>query len=353
MPQDILRLYGEQVIPLSKVVKEFCLKQGNLKETAVFQQLVYGRQIWKELYRKTMWLNRTAVICLNKENTFRLPEDCERLLNVSVRDCNGHIQPLTCDPSLNTINIICCKPKCSCDRCHGEDTLCAAVDSVTYTTEMVTIQDVEYTMETWIRYDNGAIQQQQKVPVLNASTNEVEYTTNITTICNVETTEKGCIKATTTNMDLLRRHCGCGNFAPENCGVFFDWRRINTRLIPQIYNYYGYWNVNAEDRNIVHVFRHDTTHHWHHDPNKIQKVIVSYQTNGEIPGEEILVPEYAQFAIDMGIIWLQRLYNNRASATDKETSKNEWRAAKRGVNQHLNPIRMEIISKMQTNKPLW
>lgn len=353
-----MRVYGEEVIPLSKLVKEFCLKQGNMKETAVFQQLVYARWAWKELFRRNIWGIKNAVINVDcKKHTFCLPEDCERLINISVKDHSGKIQPLTCDPSLSTVEILCVKPACSCPNCKGNDTLCGLIDTVSYTTEMVTIQGQEYPLQTWTRYNgNGAIQIQQSIPSLQAGTSQVIYTTEISTVCNVEVTEEGCIRATDSNMELFRTYCGCGNIPDQKCGIPFNrfWRSVD--LIPQPYNYFGYWNYNAEDRNIIHIFRHENGNVRHHDHNRhegIYQVIVSYQTNGDTTGEEILVPQYAQHAMDAGMIWQQIFFNNRASSGNKQFAWEQWLGAKVLVNRHLNPIRLEILEKLQTELKRW
>lgn len=353
----MLRIYGEQVVPLSKHVKEFCLKQGNMKETNLFQQLVYARWAWKELFRRSIWEVKNQVVDVDcKNHTLRLPSDCERLINISVIDKRGKLQPLTCDPGLSTIRINCIQPKCSCDKCHGEDTLCGAIDAaVTYTTETVIIQGSPYTMETWTRYSNGAIQKEIKTPSYNTATDSIVYNEEITTLCNVEVTDKGCIKRTASNMELLRDYCGCGNFDADQTGVYYGaWYNPSLRdLIPQSFNNYGYWNVNAADRNIIHIFRHDDANKHPHEVFGIDKAVISYQTNGEEEGQEIMIPEYAQFAIDMGIMWQQKLYNPRAGTGDKQYAQEQWRAACRKVNQHLNPIRMDDIMKLQTHMRRW
>ncbi len=351
----MLRLNGVEVVPLSKVVKEFALKQGNMKEMAVFQQLVYARWAYKELFRRNLWSIRNAVLHVDcRTHTITLPEDCERVVNISVIDHMGKLQPLTCDPSISTVKIDCVKPGCSCTNCRGHGTLCGAVDSVSYTTEDVDIQGTVYVKKTWTRYDgNGAIQRQEEIPTFNTSDSTVTYTTTITTICNVEITDKGCIKATDTNMQLLRTWCGCGNFPDHECGVGFNWLWRSNDLIPQPYNYYGYWNTNAEESNIIHIFRHENALHRLHERNGIYKIILSYQTNGETPGEEILVPEFAVFALQMGIMWQQKLFNPRASSIDKKEAKIEWLASRVLVNKHLNPIRLEVLAKLQTNLRRW
>lgn len=351
----MLRLHGEEVIPLSKLVKEFCLKQGNMKEANVFQQLVYAREIWKELFRKCIWGIRNVVLTVDCErNTIERPIDCERIINISVIDHRGKLQPLSCDPGISTVEIECIKVNCSCNNCNGQGTLCGAAEAgVSYTTEVVTIQGNPYNLETWTRYSQGAIQQEQKVPSLQAGTSNVVYNTVFSTLCNIETTDKGCIKPTNTNMELLRDYCGCGNFPESQSGISRDWYRGYENLIPQQYNYYGYWNQNAADASIIHIFRHDSNHHDRHNRNRIEKVVVSYQTNGEDPGAEILIPQFAKFAIDMGIMWYQKVYNPRATETEKEGTLNRWRMAKLNVNKHLNPIRMEDIEKLQTQARRW
>lgn len=354
----MLTLNGEQVIPLSKLVKEFCLKQGNMKETAVFQQLVYARWAWKELFRKYIWELKNKVLEVDCTNhTIKLPSDCERLVNIYVIDNQRKLQPLTCDPGISTVEINCIVPKCSCGNCSGNGTLCAAAEAgVTYTTEDVIIQDQTYLLETWVRYNgNGAIQQQQKIPVLDSQTNTVGYTTEISTLCNIEVTDKGCIRPTPSNMQLLNSYCGCNYYPEQTVGYARGWLRTEG-LIPQPYNYYGYWNVNANDSSTIHIYRNDNGINTNNDSpqrNVINKVIITYQTNGEIPGDEILIPQYAQMAIDAGMMWQQKFYNNRASIADKDFAKREWQAARLDVNKHLNPIRMEDLAKLQSQLRQW
>ncbi len=216
---------------------------------------------------------------------------------------------------------------------------------------------LQYCILYRIRYNgSGGIQQEQSIPTWNSATGTVVYNTEITTLCNVEVTEKGCIKITPQNMELLRSHCGCDSFPEQNEGLCHSWYR-KSGLIPQPYNYYGYWNVNAADRSIIHIFRFDNGHvnRNFNSPfrNNINQVIVSYQTNGETPGDEIMVPQYAQMAMEAGIMWQQKFYNNRVSPNDKAAAKIEWQAARLDVNKHLNPIRMEDIAKLQTQARRW
>lgn len=352
-----LSLNGEAVMTLTDLVDDFCLAQGNMRESTILAQYRHARWAWKELFRKTLWIQKNQVLDINcEDHTIVLPKDCDRLINIYVLDRQKKLQPLTCDPSISTVEITCIKTKCSCNTCNGQGTLCAAAESgITYSTETITIQGQQYTQETWVRYLGGAIQQQQKIPTLTTN-NVVEYITNVSTICNIEVTDRGCIKPTPENMELLRNYCGCDTYPENQTGRRCDWYR-NTDLIPQPYNYWGYWNVNAADSSIIHIFRHQDGYNDNHfnssEGNVIDKVIVSYQTNGESPGQEILIPEYAVQAVQLGIMHQQKLFNTRESAGNKEYALQQWLRAKLDVNKYLNPIRLEDLAKLQTQLRRW
>lgn len=355
--------HGTAVMTLSDLVDDFCLAQGNMRESLILQQYRHARWAWKELFRTTLWEIKKAVLCVDcKDHSIRLPDDCERVYTISVVDCHGKIHPLGFNTDWNTAKIKCIKNKCSCQKCDGVDTLCAAIDSITAATETVTIHGVDYTKTILTRYDgSGAVQTQETVPVWDVNSNTVIYQTNVKTVCNVETTTKGCIKATRANMDLLRESCGCGNFFGNWSELGQTWGNYNAyrELIPAVYNYFGEWNYNAEDRQIVHIFGCGTRHFGHNDQQEaewrsnIRQVIVDYQTNGEIPNSEILVPEYAVEAVQIGMAYRQKYLNVRVRESEKEEARMAWSREKTRVAKYLNPMTMDVVSKLQTNPRLW
>lgn len=362
----MLRQYGVEVKTLSEIVRSLALKQGNDKSVYFIRNLVIAAEVWKELFRRTIWEIKTVVLNVcPKKGTITIPNDCERLVNISVIDKYNRIKPLSYNPNINTAEILCQKNKCSCNKCHGENTLCGAVDNITRTTENVEIQGEEYTKTTWIRYDgSGAIQKQEEIPTLDQKTGTVVMQTNVQTICNVEVNSDGCILPTAPNIEAFTTYCGFGavinnGWDNRHCG----WQTNAYReLIPASYNFFGSWNWNAASRDIIHIFhsgRRNCTFinepgqcNQNGEENEITKVIVSYQTNGETPGEEILIPQYAQYAIEMGIIWRQKKYNPRDGDKD-ESALRSWRREVQKVNAHLNPIRMDDMIKLQTQPRYW
>jgi hypothetical protein len=358
MSDQNLRQFGEAVIPLGKAVRSFSLEQGNLKEVMFLKNLQHAIWVYKDIFRTTMWAVKTvAVECLD-HHTLRLPGDCERLVNISVVDHRGKQHPLTCDPDLNTAKFN-CNHKCSCKKCNGQNTLCAMLDDVTTTYTPVVIQGVTYQQTTSIRADSaGNIQQWTNTPVLQAGTTSVQYIQETTTICNVEVDDKGCIMATAPNMEALMGYFGLGLYDP-GCESY-GWldNSAYRELIPANYNFWGYYNRNAADPDIIHIFRNDYKPHHHQEggfwekEERIGTVLVTYQTNGETPGEEVLVPEYAYDCLISGIIYRQHKLNPRDGDRGNEFYR-MYRAEKMAMMRHQNPVRMDDLEKLQTRLRRW
>lgn len=364
--QDLTQ-YGQSVMTLTDLVDDFCLAQGNLRESVITAQYRHARWAWKDLFRTTLWYIRKAVLCVNcRDHSIKLPADCERVINISVVDECGKLHPIGFNTDWNTAKITCLKVNCTCGSCKGHDTLCAAIDSIQVVTETVIINSQPYTKTTWTRYNGqGAVQTQEKIPAWDVVTSTVVYNTVVKTLCNVETTENGCIKATQANMDTLRNTCGCGNFIDEWSAWGFGWgnQNLNRQLIPAPYNYWGEWNYNAQDRTIIHIFgnaRQGALHFNNKTENEeqqwrggLKQVILDYQTNGETPDTEILVPQYAVEAVQTGMFWRQKKLNPRISAGERQAAKMEYEAERTAVAKYLNPILLDNIAKLQANTRLW
>lgn len=355
------RQFGHAVMTLSDMVDDFCLAQGNMRQSNILAQYRHARWAWKDFFKTTQWNIRKAVLELDcHSHTVKLPDDCERLLVISVVDCYGKLHALGFNTDFNTAEIRCLKsPRCSCGTCNGQDTICAAIDTIGAVTETIIIHGQPYTQTTLTRYDgSGAVQTQTTTPAWDTATSTVVYNTTVKTICNVETTDRGCIKATQPNMDLLRDFCGCGNFENEWNSVGRSWSSAYREVIPTSYNYWGEWNFNAADNQIVHIFS-GCKHFGHTDEQEqawqgsIRQVIIDYQTNGETPGTEILIPEYAVPAVQVGMVYQQKFLGPRTSEADKRMAKAAYMQAKVDVAKYLNPIMLENIGKLQTNQRLW
>lgn len=355
--------YGVQVMYISELVRKFSLKQGNTKAINFIRNLEFASWAWKELFRKSIWEIKAVVVKVDKHGNIRIPDDCERLVNISVVDRFGKLQPLSYNPNLSTVEVLCQKNQCSCNHCKGQNTLCGAVENLTATIEEIVIDGNTYPKVTYIKADKcGDIIKEEHIPVWDANAEDVTTIIKNTFLCNVEVTEHGCIRATAPNILALQDFCGI-NGAFLNNGWIGSGNAYRS-LIPAPYNYYGQWNWNAACRDIIHIFRSRKNNctfinepNACHDQcgteqNDIDQVILSYQTIGVNQGEEILIPQYAEMAINAGMLYQQAFFNPRDG--DKNGSMLQaFRREKRGVERHLNPIRMDDIIKIQTNPHLW
>ena len=359
-----LRQYGVAVMTLSDMVDDFCLAQGNIQERAILAQFRHARWSWKDLFRTTLWNIRKAVLCVDcKTGTIKLPNDCDRLLAISVVDCFGKLHPLGFNSDWNTAQIACVKSTCSCNKCEGKDTLCGAIDSIRMETETVNIKGKDYTKTTLTRYDgSGAVQKEYKIPAWDEGSASVVFNTLVETICSVDVTATGCIAATSDNMVKLRDHCGCGTFLDQwkALGIGWEFNGRYRELAPTPYNYWGEFNFNAADENIVHIFGGAGMLHFGHNDHQehewrqsIRKVVLDYQTNGETPNTEILIPDYAVNAVQVGMIYQQKFLNPRVGEDEKLKAEFAFNRAKLKVAKHLNPIKLEQIVAMQTLPRRW
>ena len=342
-------------MPLHKVIKNFCAMQGNEKESYFTKMAIYAKWAWRDLYVNTIFDYRTVIMNVCPPDfTIRIPDDCERVFNVSIIDKHNRKHPLSLNTNINTAKLLCPTVKCSC-QCGGQDTLCSVIDTLTTTTQTVMIEGSPYTWTTWMNYDrDGSIQQVDQIPALDTLTNTVVYTKYYKTICNVEVTDKGCIKPTDSNKELLRNFLGGDLFGDIQ-------RSVTHQIIPASYNDYGYWNWDAACGDIIHIFGHPDWRHNHpqydnefkYYESSIHQVMLTYQTNGQTPDTEILVPEYGVEALNMGIIHRQKVYGMRVSSAEKEQALQDYRREKSAVYRYLNSLRIDDIRKLQAVPIVW
>jgi hypothetical protein len=366
----MLRQYGQEVHYLSDYVRKFNLKQGNVKGIAFIRTMEFASMIWKLLFRKSIWEIKTQVLTVDREtNTITIPEGCERLINLSVIDKYGKLHPLTYNPDISTVNTLCQQNKCSCTTCGGVGTLCEAMDNITAINEDVVINGETYQKTTYMRGDGCTIQREEHVPAWDSATSEVVYVTNRQWVCDIEVSDKGCILPTAPNILALQTYCGYNGSCLNNgynvnssgygYGGFVNPYR---GVAPVSYNFFGYFNWDAASRSIIHIFRTSSNIYLNNRAkceedcrgieNEIVKVIISYQTNGSTPGEEILIPEYCVMAMDAGILWQQAVFNSQDG--DRSRKKEYYfNSQKMDLNKYLNPIRIDDVKKVQTNLRPW
>lgn len=359
---DELVLHGVRMLTLTNLVRKYLTKAGNLKQSALIANLLLAQDAYRALYCTTIYVPKKTVIDVNDDGTFKLPDEREKLLGIFVVDALGKEQELTLNPYYNTVDAKCSTSSCSCGTCKGNNTLCAAIDAITRTTETITIHDVDYTQTTWVKNDcEGNIQQAIETPYWDTVSGSVIFKTEYSTICTVTVNENGCIQYTAPNIAIFRAYFGY-SFNLGYCATSPSLRE----LIPVSPNNYGYYNFNAADPDIVHVFRRKNngpptsnvfnpiTQTTETVQNDIRQVIVSCQTSGTAPGAEILVPEYAVPAIEGHMMWQTELRNpNKRTRSSVDLLKQNWYVTKDDVRKYLFKISMRDMALLQTQPRLW
>ena len=356
---DTLTQYGTTVIPLTDFVRQYLIGRGDVKMKGMARTLILAQKAYRDLFRTTLWEPKCMVLKLNEDDTIQLPDYCEKVINISVVDALGKWQTLSLDPYWNTVDIKCTSSSCSCTSCNGTDSLCGALDAITATTKGILIGDGEYTQTTWLRKNGCSIEKAIKTPYWDPEKEEVVYRMSYETVCTVEVNDKGCITYTSSNISALQ----------ENFGYWFNYGYLQgsstlRELIPTTPNNYGTYNYNASNKSIIHIFRpkrNISTQQFYNAfsqtqetlYNNIDQVIVQYMPNGDTPGAEILIPQYAQSAMEAYIMYdTERLRPNNAPARVEYYLQN-FRREKKKMNDYLYPIRMIDIALMQTIAKRW
>lgn len=353
-------LYGVPVMTLSDIVTELNIEQGNLGQNHFVSTMVSAKWAWKDILWNVAWSVAEKQITV-VDNKITLPSDMVRLVNISVMDKCGKLQPLGHNPNINTLELVCAKTSCSCSSCDGKGTLCGAIDNITVTEEDVVIDGSTYTKTTTTRSDQGGIYRIISMPALNdADPPSVEYVEVREFVCALETDSNGCIKYTEPNRRSLMEHCGCwlpltGSYVYPNLGEpcagpypYSDRgdsnKRDCQRTVPETRNEYGYYNWDAVAGDVIHL-----------KSVTASSVIVAYQTSGESINSEMLVPETAVDAVKFGIIYRQRAFApaNVVGRAEKYGARVDYERAKDELWKFRNPIRMDEFIKTQTTMPKW
>lgn len=366
---------GKAMISLGDLVDNFCLEQGNMREAFITKILLHAKWTWKDIFRTSIMGSRTQVFTHHGHGKIKLPDNCERVYNVSVVDHCGIMHPLTFDPDYNTTEIR-CNQTCSCTNCNGQNSLCGAVDNLTATQTFKLYYPpapappgpgVSLPTTTWVITNAcGDVQTVTKypVPLWNGTffVKVQSWETVSQTVCNLDVDSNGCIRPTEANIAMMGQYLSDYGFNPGSYDGF-AYRGPDTyhrELLGPQYNYYGFWNYNTANGQIIHVFRNSQCPNCHrqdccdgsHDQNNIGSVIVSFLTNGEEPGTEILVPEYAYDAMVIGIRYRQELLAMRPGVRIAGEFQRMYVDAKFQIAKYLNPLRMEDVYKMQSQKML-
>lgn len=363
------------ILTLSEVTERYlAVRQVNKKKYFASYLIVAGK-IWQELFQKTLFSTKSVWKELKAGDPYSyvdIPNDCSRFFEASVVDDCGNIVPVYYNPRLNVVP----KPvvkKCGCGSCDCGG-LCEDLNSTTLTTRFVfTINAIQYFEKTWLKYcSNGDILEYKETPVKKyndfigssgdfnndfnddfSSANpslanfDIETVVSQRKICSLDTKPCGCPVDSEENISKVVDMCGC--FLP--CNSHLKVKRCDRFLPDTNNNCQGEIKISECGNRI---FYRPMPHRRHHKniptPNFL---LLNYQTNGSTPGQEVMVPDYAELAMWKGIDYLHKAFNNIYSLGEKQLSKIEYEDECNRVIKFLNPLSLEWLSNIMDSPIKW
>ncbi len=336
-------LFGTPVYTLSDAVLDFSDEQGNIGLRRYPKNLIHAKWAWKDMLWNSIYSVLHKVVEVNKDtNTIKLPNDLVRMVNISVVDSCGKTQAIAHNPDISTVDILCPPIKCSC-KCGGEGTLCEALDSISMRTEDVELDGQIYKKTIWSKMQpNGDLVEVANTPFwskeANGGAGGVVYEEMRTLLCSFAINSDGCIKVTEPNKVLISEYCGC--YIPSCQRNLCD----RLPLLPQTRSDFGHfnWDVHAKDK--IHL-----------KGVTADRVVVAYQTSGDVSGEEVLVPEYAMDALKLGIMHRQAMMApyGVVKINEKREAERVYNKAKTELFIFLNPLSIEQFRTLQSIIPVW
>lgn len=333
-------LYGVPTETLEEVLNLYLVQQGNSRRSHFADYMITAQEVWEQLFRGTIWQVRQVIADVDQDkHTLQLPRDMERFLSISVMDHCGDLQPLTYDPNMNTLEVLCHKKTCSCTECNGEGSMCDAIDSLTMREAPVVIDTITYYERIWNRKCGHSIMEVRETPAKDGD--EITWVTSEKLICDVDVDEKGCIKPTEPNRQLFDHHFGL--FLLDCHRRLCDDHHLRCRTqIPPNFSYYGFYKPDATCDGIIHL-KHV----------KADKVIVSYQPAAGITDGQVMVPKYAKDAMMYGLFYYSVRFRTNVSIGERREAENNFKMAVRKLFLFMFPISLEEFTKLPSRRRIW
>lgn len=320
-------------VPISKVVDEFLNDSFNDGRKYYTNFLKMAKRAWKKLYYMDLGITEKVVVYINKNTaTAEIPAHSTLITAVFIVDDCRMKHQLSSNINLNTTEIP-EKPKgCGCTACNCDNDLCGSANAVNFYTEMVDIDGTEYpkVYKTKLCSNGDIIEEITETLPKGDGAGGITIVTRTYNkyIGKVEVKPCGCVVNTVENNNKCAAACGC------KCSNITDYQ------LPVGNNKFGHFAVDLE-RGILHLIN-----------VKQDYVIIEMQSDGEIEGEEIMIPEYGIDTITSGIYWRSLRFRN-VGIGEKNSAKIAHEVEIQELIEFLNPIDANGIKELQDHFMKW
>lgn len=331
------RQHGCDVVPLTEIVDQLMIMQGNMNRSHYMATLLHARYAWKDLLRTTIFSMRNFVLPVCNDMVV-VPDGVENVYALSYVDDCGLVVPLSYNPKINTLSLDVTESACACKVCNGDGTLCQMIDDIIYRTEEIDVNGQIMYKRIWNKTDNrGNMYEVTQTPVFDPDAQMIVYLESQNLICKLDVNKNGCVADTDQNRSMLYNHCGC--YMLSACCDF-----ARTPRYPTTPSDYGSWNYDKGSGSIIHLRGVHS-----------KSLIITAQANDECEGGDQLVPEFAVDAIMFCIQYRQQAFApaNVIPAAAKEYSYRQYRRVKGDLLRYLYPIDMQAFAELGSIIPKW
>ncbi len=333
---------NERQIPyltLTETVNQYMLASFNDRRKYFINYLTHAKWIWKKLIWNTIWAINHRYLDVDTTTTphsILLPKDMVRFINLSeVDDCNS-LRSLSFRDEMNVIPAP-TGGKC-CPACGGQNALGQCVSNISVIQNDVVIDNVSYKEKIWKKVcANGDLVEIREYPTKNYNSTtdmddfEITYQTYEKYLCKLDKKPCGCVSDTEENKKLVINYCGC--FATSCQKNLCD---------PLFTTPYAKFGVIKIENGRVYI-----------QGNKAERLILSYQTNGECGDDELMIPEWCVDTVIFGIDWRSKALAPNTDRFEKRESERMWNKAVSDLQEFLNPIIVSEFMNLQMAFPQW
>jgi hypothetical protein len=359
---------------ISELTDRFLIRNSIEKKKYFSKYLVIAGEVWEDIFQQTLWCIKSVWMPTKLGDPFNyvdMPSDCLRLLSVGVDDKCDLIQPLFYNTQLNIVS----KPTvkkcgCTCD-CGG---LCDAANSLTTTTKLIfTINGLPYYQKCWMELcSNGDILEYCETPTKKYNTltgdsgdfnddynndydiaaapfsaYEIVTVTSQRKVCKLDLAPCGCPQETESNCQSLI----------DSCGFNLSWgcrtKRKHCKQFTENTNSNRLGEIKLSECGTKIFYRPSRKWRTVAKTEFPEYLLVNYQTTGETPGAETLVPMFCRNVMYAGIDNARKEYNSSYGIGEKQSAHYKYCDEKAKIMALMNPIDLEFMANVQNSPILW
>lgn len=325
--------------PLAEVVEDYLIRKFNQRRKYFGNYFKIAQDVYKDLYRTilpTIISKYVQVFTDDKYPYVLVPDFMERFFSISITNRKNELLEVYYNNDLNVFSKPPTVKHCGCTTTD----LCDCMDNLQVVITPKVIDGTTYYEKVWVVCcDNGDVMQYSEVPVkkygeaggsyaddysddydiINDGDNVVvlQFYKNLG---RLDTKDCGCPLDTDNNKVIIYNKCGCFlSLKPQCCKEWYHQKHVSctgemkfsecgTRIYLK--------DVKTDDGFVV----------------------IAYQADPVLCGEEILVDDFAKEAIWYGIEEQSIVFYPRSSEGEKEGAKQRRLAAKNRLFEYMNPI---------------